>query len=79
MKRFWTFLAAAMLSVTAFGQLAAQTPGPTIANPQQPGVAPPLPAPGAATADHNPTSDTIIAFTGVALVMLAVCYPSRRI
>ena len=78
MMRFHALLLAMLLLFSATGRLGAQNPGQAVPNPQ-PGVAPVQPAPGAASSEHNPTFDSIIAFTGVALVMLAVCDPSRRV
>ena len=65
----WLGLAAATVA-QAPGQLAAN-PGQTPATPQgQPG--------GEATQQRGGTIEYVVACAGAALVLLVVCYPSRR-
>lgn len=67
------------LSIALVLALAADA-GAQIASP--PVNAPGQPAGGAApapeAAQRNSTFDGVLAFSGVALVLLVVCYPSRR-
>jgi hypothetical protein len=70
-----TLVLALVLFLTVIGAIPAQPPvNPGQAPTTQPG-APSAPQPGA---DRNTTFDVVIAFFGVALVLVVVCYPSRR-
>ncbi|GEM_PF-7072772 len=56
----------------------AQTPGQPAANPGQPAATQPGQPGTEATPQRGSSFEYIVAFTGAALVLLLVCYPSRR-
>jgi len=69
----------AMLMLLALcAPVEAQTPPAGQQPAAQPGAAPGQQTPSGETKERNTTFDYFIAFFGVALVMVVVCYPSRR-
>ena len=79
MKRLVAMLPRLTLALALSLSAAGETPGQQPANPgQAPATQPGAPAAPQPGSDRNTTFDTMIAFVGVALVLLVVCYPSRR-
>lgn len=76
MARLLLILLVAVMLLGCVGQATAQTPG----QPANPGQAPATqPAqPGGEATQRGSTLDYVIAFAGAALVLVVVCYPSRR-
>jgi len=72
------WLCALVLAVSVAGGAAAQTPTPPV-NP--PGALPPgqpLPVQPTTTYERATGMATFVGLAGIVLVLLAICYPSRR-
>jgi hypothetical protein len=78
MRRLLSITLAAFMSLAPYAPMGAQTPPAGQQPAAQPGTAPGQTQPGGETKERNSTFDYFVAFFGVALVMVVVCYPSRR-
>lgn len=78
MRRILRCLAIVTLLVILAKPAVAQPGGPTPNSQPGAGVPAAPPAGGGEVRERNATFDVIIALAGVTLVLLVVCYPSRR-
>jgi hypothetical protein len=79
MRRLLSIMLTALLLLVPAAPVEAQTPPAGQQPAAQPGAPPGQQPPASGeTKERNTTFDYFIAFFGAALVMVVVCYPSRR-
>ena len=78
MTRILRFLAILTVALALAAPAAAQPPGQPPTGQPATGTPTGQPAAGGEVRERNATFDVVIALAGVTLVLLVVCYPSRR-